>query len=167
MSIKSAGLYRAETTSTISARFKQKCGRSDGNGCIPWIGQITRNGYGVMRIGGAGSLRTTAHRVAWLLERGDLSPEILVLHRCDNPSCVNIDHLFIGSQQDNVNDMVSKNRHQWREMRPWQKLNFADDERIIDIRRAGKTHLEIADYFEVSRPLISLILAGNLQHTTA
>jgi hypothetical protein len=112
-------------------------------------------------------VRSTAHRAAWILKRGPIGPEILVLHSCDNPSCVNVDHLFLGSPKDNTDDMVAKRRHGWRNGTPWQKLNAVDGERIHDLRIAGLTQQAIADYMGVSRPLISLIESGKIQHSAS
>ncbi len=164
MTINSPGLFLSTASKTLSKRFAAKCGKPDANDCIPWLGTKTRGGYGAIRA--SNSAYTTAHRVAWALERGDLSPEILVCHSCDNPSCVNADHLFIGSPKQNTADMVTKRRHSWRNGTPWQKLNSTDGERIKDLRKTGKTQQEIADYFGVSRPLVSMILSGKIQHST-
>lgn len=165
MTINSAGLTLAEASESLPRRFAAKCGKPDANGCIPWLGGKTRKGYGVIRAGGSGTPRTTAHRIAWVLKRGALAPEILVLHRCDNPSCVNVDHLFIGSPLNNTHDMMAKNRHGWRHGTPWQKLNATDGDRIRDLRSAGRTQQAIADWIGVSRPLISMVLAGKISHS--
>ena len=157
----------ADASESLLQRFSVKCAKPDANGCIHWLGSKTKRGYGVILIGKVRgkNLRTTAHRAAWLLERGDLSPEILVLHKCDNPSCVNVDHLFLGSPANNTRDMVAKNRHGWRHGTPWQKLNAVDGERIRDLRAAGYSQQKIADWIGVSRPLISMVLAGKIFHS--
>lgn len=156
----------AEASGTLKSRFLKKCGSPDANGCINWTGWKTKGGYGVLQIAGAGTVKTTAHRIAWLLAKGDLEPGALVLHKCDNPSCVNVDHLFLGSPKENTHDMMAKKRHGWRNGSPWQKLNGTDGERIRDLRRAGHTQQEIADWMGVSRPLISMILGGLIQHSS-
>lgn len=159
------GLRKSEFNETVESRFAEKCGQRTINGCIPWLGTKTERGYGVLRLAGRGSRKTCAHRIAWVLSKGDLSPEVLVLHRCDNPSCVNVEHLFLGSQKENTEDMVSKNRHMWRYPLPWQKLNATDGERIRDMRRFGRTQQQVAEWLGVSRPLISMIEAGLIQHS--
>jgi hypothetical protein len=164
--INSDGLSKAEFNDTLPQRFASKCGQADSRGCTPWLGYKNANGYGVLRTASTHSRKTCAHRIAWVLKHGDLPPKVLVLHRCDNPSCVNVDHLFLGTQQANVDDMVSKSRHSWRDGTPWQKLNATDGERVRDLRRAGCTQQEVADWLGVSRPLISMIEHGKVQHSS-
>lgn len=81
------------------------------NGCWEYCGYIGTHGYGQIRIGGRvnGKLLRT-HRVAYDLVKGDIPKGINVLHTCDNPKCVNPDHLFLGTQQDNVDDCINKGR---------------------------------------------------------
>jgi hypothetical protein len=143
-----------------------KCGAPDARGCIHWLGTRTAKGYGLLQVAGARSRKTTAHRVAWVISRGDLEVGANVLHRCDVPSCVNVDHLFLGSPKENTEDMVSKGRHFWRSRLPWQKLDKDAVERILELRRLGLTQQQVADQFGVSRPLISMIENGKIQHAT-
>ena len=153
---------------SLRARFVSKCGKPNANGCIPWLGTKTLGGYGTIRIShdyGRASYRTTAHRAAWILENGYVPRGMSILHSCDNPSCVNLEHLFAGSPRENTHDMIAKNRHGWRNGAPWQKLNATDGERIRDLRRAGCIQQTIADWMDVSRPLISMILGGKIQHS--
>ena len=164
MTIISAGLDLSEAGLTVQKRFEAKCAEPSANGCIEWLGWKTRQGYGGLRTGGPASVKTTAHRIAWALKRGAIAPEILVLHRCDNPSCVNVDHLFLGLPKANTRDMMAKGRHGWRKGTPWQKLHATDAERIRDLRGAGLTQQKIADWIGVSRPLISIVLSGNFAY---
>lgn len=76
--------------------------------CWTWTAARNHWGYGNMGVGGR---RTAlAHRVAWVLFRGPINNGLHVLHRCDNPPCVNPDHLFLGSDKDNHRDAMSKGR---------------------------------------------------------
>ncbi len=165
MTIISLGLHLSDASASIRQRFEAKCGKPNNAGCIEWLGSKTRGGYGVLRLAGKGSARTTAHRIAWVLKRGVIAPEILVLHKCDNPSCVNVDHLFLGTPENNTHDMMAKNRHGWRNGMPWQKLNATDAERMRDMRRAGHKQQQIADWMNVSRPLVSMVLAGKFKYS--
>lgn len=75
--------------------------------CIEWRGARHRQGYGSQRVGGRTVL---AHRVAFERANGPIPNGLHVLHRCDNPPCVNPEHLFLGSHQDNMDDRQRKGR---------------------------------------------------------
>lgn len=77
------------------------------SGCWVWLGS-KRGEYGKVYYKGRGR---AAHRVAWELWVGPIPEKLLVLHRCDNKPCINIEHLFLGSHQDNVHDKCLKKRH--------------------------------------------------------
>ena len=132
------------------------------SGCWLWTGRINPNGYGVIT-----HHRETfyAHRVAYELLRGPIPKGLNVCHHCDVKACVNPEHLFIGTHQQNTADMISKGRHGWRFGTPWQKLNATDGERICDLRRMGHTQQEVADLIGVTRSLISLIENGRVKHS--
>lgn len=76
--------------------------------CWLWVGGCSENGYGAFYWQGK---QTGAHRVSYELTHGSIASELLVLHKCDNPPCVNPDHLFLGTHQDNMTDKVLKGRH--------------------------------------------------------
>jgi hypothetical protein len=76
--------------------------------CWPWMGARDRKQYG--RIRDDNSKLAAATRVIWEAEKGPIPPGMNLLHRCDNPPCVNLDHLFLGSAQANTIDMHSKGR---------------------------------------------------------
>ena len=91
------------------ARFWPKVDRSGGLGaCWPWTGATGDRGYGHFW---DGARYRHASRVAWILTHEDPGP-LFVLHRCDNPPCCNPAHLFLGTHQDNMDDMTEKGR--WR-----------------------------------------------------
>lgn len=79
-----------------------------GDECWLWLGRCDEKGYGRLGFGGRAGQR--AHRVAWLLVNGEIPAGQCVLHRCDNPSCVRPDHLFLGTQLANVADRDAKRR---------------------------------------------------------
>lgn len=156
-------LRQADFSDSILPRFQSKC-RPVASGCIIWTGTLNDRGYGQLQLGRPVGMKY-AHRIAWVLKHGDLQDDLMVLHRCDQPRCVNADHLFLGTAKDNTDDMVRKSRHPWRQGTRWQKLNETDGERICDLRALGRTHQQIADWFGVSRPLISMILGGKILHS--
>lgn len=85
-----------------------------GEGCWLWGGSLKTNGYGQLngpsQGGGRDGKNLLAHRVAWELVNGPIPDGLWVLHRCDNPPCVNPAHLFLGTVRDNVIDMWTKGR---------------------------------------------------------
>jgi hypothetical protein len=84
------------------------------SGCWLWLGGTDRLGYGKVNVQG----HFLAHRLAYAETHGDIPEGLLVLHKCDVPSCVNPDHLYIGDDQDNMNDMAARGRgnNGWRDV---------------------------------------------------
>lgn len=96
-----------------------KKGKSDD--CWLWTGYTDKDGYGKLFIFNKWMY---AHRVSWILAFGEiLKSKLCVLHHCDNTSCVNPGHLFIGVRLDNINDMVLKGRSNFGEKNPNAKLS--------------------------------------------
>ena len=90
---------------TITERFWDKV-RVTG-GCWMWTSARDRWGYGRFRTEVS---HVGAHRMAWMLAVGLIPGDLCVLHRCDNPSCCNPDHLFLGTAKDNIHDAMRKGR---------------------------------------------------------
>jgi hypothetical protein len=99
-------------SNSIEERFWEKVDKNisnvfyNGTRCWEWVASCDREGYGMFWVGGKTVL---SHRVSWKLVYGEV-PNGLVLHKCDNPSCVNPEHLFLGTRLDNMIDMVKKGR---------------------------------------------------------
>lgn len=134
-------------------------------GCWLWLGapsDATSTGqYGRFRIAGR---QERAHRAAWMLFRGAVPIGMHVLHRCDVPACVNPQHLFLGRNDDNVADRVSKNRTDWvarqGDDHPMRKLTA---DQVRDMRRqagAGVSQSDIAIRFGVHRSTVCEIVKG-------
>jgi hypothetical protein len=88
--------------------FSKVTGHPDG--CWNWTGCKNKEGYGHVKMNGVVML---AHRAAFLIVNGFLPADKLVCHHCDNTSCINPQHFFLGTNADNKADSVRKNRHRW------------------------------------------------------
>lgn len=101
-------LWYTEDMKTLKERFSSKYVVSE-HGCWEWITKQS-NGYGRIRSAGKGSPQILAHRASWLIFKGEIPQNQVVMHKCDNPSCVNPEHLDVGSQEKNMQDMLAKGR---------------------------------------------------------
>lgn len=131
--------------------FWDKVDRRNSDACWLWLAYRDTNGYGWVA---HNRRKTGAHRVAWELTNGPILDGQHVLHRCDNPGCVNPDHLFLGTHGDNMADMREKLRHPYGSNCSWAKLTENDVRRI---RKDGRVLREIADEFNTTAQNISLI----------
>lgn len=127
------------------------------NGCKEWVAGKTSDGYGVVNFNNKSLL---AHRVAIELFLG-LSPAgMMVCHKCDNPACVNPQHLFLGSQKDNMKDMRIKGRRKGincRELNGRAKLTMSAAQEIRQKRDGGYTLKQLATEYGVAFSTISRV----------
>lgn len=75
--------------------------------CLIWCACKLPSGYGLFKLNGK---TTLAHRAAWIINNGKIEGNLMVLHHCDNPSCVNVEHLYLGDAKQNMADKVNRNR---------------------------------------------------------
>lgn len=120
--------------------------------CWIWTGAIDKDsGYGKFGIeGGRGGKHTTAHRASYLLNIGPLTDEQVACHHCDNRSCVRPDHIFAGTQQDNIDDMHAKGRAAIGERSGQAVLAEADVLKIRELRANGESLADVASKFGIS-----------------
>lgn len=110
-------------------RFWAKVRRARVNECWEWTGTKNAKGYGIFRL--HQTRCSAAHRVAYEIATGPIPSGMLVLHRCDNPSCCNPAHLFIGTHIENMADMTAKKRNAFGVRSPKALLT---PEQVIEIR---------------------------------
>ena len=91
-----------------------------GQGCWNWTAYKNNEGYGRLRAGGE---KVLAHRLSYSIFKGEIAEGLFVCHTCDNPACINPEHLFLGTHQDNVSDCVAKGRHKGVLNSPFKKGN--------------------------------------------
>lgn len=106
------------------------------------------------------------HRIVWELAHGPIPNDLRVLHRCDNPRCLRTSHLFLGTQQDNIRDMIQKGRKRCAsgESHPSAKVTDAQVREICDLfTREHIPKRELARRYGVSPPAIRNILNRQLQ----
>jgi hypothetical protein len=128
------------------------------SGCWNWKGGRISNRYGTFSLGGKGGL--LAHRVSWLFTFGIIPSGLKCLHECDNGFCVRPDHLFIGTQTDNMQDMLSKGRDNYANgsTHPMAKMTR---EQIIKLRKLASTggyvDRELSKMFGIARSVVNKI----------
>jgi hypothetical protein len=132
-------------TDKQKSNFLKKFIQTSSNDCWGWTGaKFKKNGYGAFGINYKMKL---AHRVSYEIFIEQIPTDLCVLHKCDNPLCVNPNHLFLGTHRDNMQDMVKKSR---------QGRKLTKDE-IKEIKKSSLTQQLIASKFNVSQSLISFI----------
>lgn len=131
--------------------------------CWIWTASVDHKGYGQCK-GPTNTPKTwRAHRVAWYLKYGSIDPNLQLCHDCpggENILCVNPDHMFLGSNYDNVQDMVKKGRNSRGEKHPWAKLT---EKQVLEIKTKvaqGLTQESIARDYNICRQTISDIHRG-------
>lgn len=152
---------------TLKERFWEKVDKGDPGECWEWQATTDTKGYG--RISEDGQ-HVGAHRVSYRIHH-EAPGELFVCHHCDNPSCVNPEHLFLGTNADNMRDAYEKGRVTLPEGHPPPRMEGEEnpatklsDEEVREIRRLAEesslTHYDIADRFGVSQPHIGRIVRG-------
>lgn len=140
------------------------------NGCWIWHARKNPKGYGLFRynyhVNQAGSYvcsTSLAHRLAWVLYRGKIG-NLIVCHRCDNTSCVNPDHLFLGTQKENMQDCLRKGRLRLPPPAKGEQhvnalLTDAQAKEICELLNQGIIHDKIGKKFNISGKVVSAISA--------
>lgn len=141
--------------------------------CLIWTGVLNKpGGYGQITIAGR---RVRVHRLVWESEHGPITDGLSVLHRCDTPACVRVEHLFLGTQADNIRDAISKGRMRGAHAGgagPGEANGRAvlTDDAVREIRRrraSGERVCDLARAFSVSSHAIHYVTHGGWRHVDA
>ena len=156
----------SRTTTPVVDRVLEKIVRIPFSGCWVFMGATNDFGYGIVGTGGRGAPNDRAHRITYRHFCGEIPNGMFVCHRCDVPSCCNPDHLFLGTNQDNVRDMISKGRnsppprnpHVVGSVHPGSKLT---EDQVVHIREAyskGVKQKDLAQQYGVAHQTISKVV---------
>jgi hypothetical protein len=126
--------------------FWNKVNKETPTECWEWTGRLNRDGYGGFKMN---HQDLHVHRWSMKFAGHDIAGKV-VCHKCDNPKCVNPDHLFLGTQADNVKDMIAKGRY----VKPQSKLSDAD---IVAIQQSTDSYKTIGKRFNISAPYVCSI----------
>jgi len=142
---------------TVREKFLAKVCPDPASGCWLWQGMV-REGYGEVSLDGR---KLRAHRLAWMLFRGEIAPGMVVCHKCDVRACVNPEHLFLGTPAENSQDMLNKGRNSRGERHHNAKLTEDQVSRIKAMLAENRLYIsEIAREFDVTPSAIRSIKQG-------
>jgi len=147
-------------------RFRRFISPPTEQGCTLWTGSRFKEGYG--HFGISRGVASYAHRFAWTLVHGPIPDGLFVLHRCDNPPCVNPDHLFLGTALDNAQDMIAKGRGLRGEQLSWAKLTPSSVRLVRERIASGQSSVkELAEELGVARATVRRAAQGeSWKHVT-
>lgn len=146
-------------TGTLKERFEAKFVKDPVTECWNWQGCRDKNGYSYIRV----NHRTVrAYRVSWELYKGKIPDGMHICHHCDNPSCVNPDHLFLGNNYDNIQDCINKGRNNIGERNARAKLSRGQIAIIRFMLKAAISQSDIAKLFSISQSNVSRINTRNI-----
>ena len=135
---------------TAKERFEEKYIPVTESGCWLWQGPLDSGGYGRFLI----KKTKLAHRASWMIFIGQIPDGMCVCHKCDVPSCVNPNHLFLGTTNDNIQDMVNKDRHARGERASAAKIT---EKQVLAIRSDDRMLKEIAKDYGLAPNTVCMI----------
>lgn len=147
------------THAPLEERFWRYVNKTDG--CWIWMGGgKNKKGYGQIQIGGKDSKHVLAHRLSYTMHKGEIPDGFVVMHLCDNPQCVNPEHLQLGTQSENIKQAFAKGRknavppHKFGESHGASKVT---ETQALEIRNSDQSTAVLMAKYKVSKSLINKI----------
>lgn len=140
----SCGALKLSNTDYIQSKFNFIFSHTNEtkSGCLEYTGYITNKGYGSIKIYKKPIL---VHRLIWEYYKGEIPDGLFICHHCDNPKCININHLFLGTNGDNMQDMYNKGRNNRK-----LKISIEDKIDMYELRKKGFLYKDIGLKFNIS-----------------
>jgi len=143
---------------TVTKFWKQV---EKGHRCWLWIGHTNRDGYGRLAVYHRGM--QLAHRISWEIHNGPIPDGLNVLHHCDIPACVNPSHLYLGTQKDNVRDMIVRGRANWENRKAGEengnaKLTETEVREIRKLHAIGNSTRRLARIYQVGKTTVKHVV---------
>ncbi len=149
------GVIRAKPT--LRERFEDKWEVVTESGCWLWVARLNKHGYGTFQIGCRSCL---AHRVSFEIYRSPIPEGMEILHKCDVRACVNPQHLYVGTQFENMRDRSE--RSSWEQAKGSQSVRSKlTEEDVLEIRRmssAGRSYAELSERFGICKSNVATIV---------
>lgn len=132
----------------------------EATGCIEWMGMRDEHGYGVLKYH---NRKYKVHRWVWEMQNGPIPKGMFICHHCDNPSCANLDHLFLGTPKDNRLDCCRKKRHWVPEGKENGRAVLTEEQVVYAMARmlTGESQCSVARDFGVTSTTIRFIWTGH------
>jgi len=140
---------------TMEIAFWKKVKKGSSDDCWEWQSNTDKDGYGILNgrpKEGFPKALYKAHRMAWQFSNGDIPKGLCVCHSCDNPTCCNPKHLWLGTSQENTADMVKKGRAAHN-----RETAILTEDDVLKIRKMNGTNSEISKIFGVARRTINAV----------
>ena len=142
---------------SVEQRFWDFVFPEPNTGCWLWVGPLSGSGYGRLNLGGG--VQVQANRFSWELHNGKIKANLFTCHKCDVRCCVNPEHLFLGTQTENLEDMVRKGRDNPKrgEDHPRSKLT---EQMVLQIRADSRSLTEIGNDYGFDKQYVWKIKNG-------
>lgn len=150
----SADVYKTRNEISIEDRFLGKCIPEPNSGCWLWLSYVDKDGYGKFTVDGKSY---GAHRISFNIFKSSIADDDVIRHTCDNPFCVNPDHLLQGTEWDNIQDRNTRGRTATRRL---------TDAEVVEVRKRhsrGEWCSALSAKFGVSFNNVLCIVEGRIR----